>query len=154
MKRLHIHVSVEDLSRSIAFYSTLFGAVPTVAKKDYAKWMLDDPRVNFAISDRAPVAGVDHLGIQVESGEELAEVAGRLKAAGETTRDQGNTTCCYAKSDKAWVKDPSGIDWETFHSYGEAVLYGEGRGSEVSSATPKSACGIPSAEAGRARACC
>jgi catechol 2,3-dioxygenase-like lactoylglutathione lyase family enzyme len=125
MKRLHVHVAVEDLSRSIGFYSTLFGAAPAVVKDDYAKWMLDDPRVNFAISDRARVPGIDHLGIQVESGEELAELAERLKAAGETTRDQEATTCCYARSDKAWVNDPSGVRWETFHTFGEATAYGE-----------------------------
>ena len=121
MKRLHVHVSVENLAASIGFYSTLFGAQPVVVKDDYAKWMLDDPRVNFAISDRAAAAGVDHLGIQVESGEELAELAGRLKAAGEITRDQEATTCCYARSDKAWVNDPNGLRWETFFTFGEAT---------------------------------
>src|SRR5271154_2909601 len=125
MKRLHVHVSVEDLGQSIGFYSTLFGAAPTVVKDDYAKWLLDDPRGNFAISDRAAVAGGDHLGIQVESGEELSELAERLKAAGEVTRDQEATTCCYAKSDKSWVNDPSGLRWETFHTFGEATHYGE-----------------------------
>lgn len=125
MKRLHVHVAVENLDRSIGFYSALFGAAPAVIKTDYAKWMLDDPRVNFAISDRAAVPGVDHLGIQVDSNEELMELAGRLKAAGETTRDQAAATCCYARSDKAWVKDPSGLSWETFFSFGEATSYGE-----------------------------
>lgn len=125
MKRLHVHVAVENLDRSIGFYSTLFGAAPAVVKADYAKWMLDDPRVNFAISDRAAVPGVDHLGIQVDSNDELMELAGRLKAAGETTRDQEAATCCYARSDKAWVKDPSGLSWETFFSFGEATSYGE-----------------------------
>ena len=125
MKRLHVHVAVEDLGKSIGFYSTLFGAEPSVIKDDYAKWMLDDPRVNFAISDRARITGVDHLGIQVESGDELAELAGRLKAAGEVTRDQKATTCCYARSDKSWVNDPGGLRWETFHTIGEAVTYGE-----------------------------
>ena len=125
MKRLHVHVAVEDLAKSIGFYSTLFGTPPVVLKDDYAKWMLDDPRVNFAISDRAAAAGVDHLGIQVESGEELAELAGRLKAAGEVTRDQEATTCCYAQSDKAWVNDPNGLRWETFFTFGAATTYGE-----------------------------
>lgn len=125
MKRLHVHVAVEDLNKSVSFYSTLFGAEPTVLKDDYAKWMLDDPRANFAISDRARVAGVDHLGIQTETGDELAELAGRLKAAGEVTRDQEAATCCYAKSDRSWVNDPSGIRWETFHTFGEATTYGE-----------------------------
>ena len=125
MKRFHVHVAVDDLKRSVDFYSTLFGAEPVVLKADYAKWMLEDPRVNFAISDRARAPGVDHVGMQVESGEEFAELAGRLKAAGETTRDQEATTCCYARSDKAWVTDPSGVRWETFFTFGEATTYGE-----------------------------
>jgi catechol 2,3-dioxygenase-like lactoylglutathione lyase family enzyme len=153
MKRLHVHVAVEDLAKSIGFYSTLFGAQPVVLKDDYAKWMLDDPRVNFAISDRAGVAGVDHLGIQVESGEELAELAGRLKAAGEVTRDQEATTCCYAQSDKAWVNDPNGLRWETFHTFGEATAYGE----DEPGAAPKAACCAPAAKAetpAPAKVCC
>lgn len=153
MKRLHVHVAVEDLTRSVSFYSTLFGAEPTVRKDDYAKWMLDDPRVNFAISDRARVAGVDHLGIQTENGEELAELAGRLKAAGEVTRDQEATTCCYAKSDKSWVNDPQGIRWETFHTHGDATSYGEDE-PDVKLVT-KAACGAPSsAPAKTAASCC
>lgn len=126
MKRLHLHISVEDLDRSIGFYSTLFGAEPTVVKDDYAKWMLEDPRVNLAISQRDRVApGVDHVGVQAETSAELAEMASRLKAAGETTFDQEATTCCYARSDKSWVTDPSGVRWETFHTLGEATTYGE-----------------------------
>jgi catechol 2,3-dioxygenase-like lactoylglutathione lyase family enzyme len=156
MKRWHVHVAVEDLAKSIGFYSTLFGAQPVVLKDDYAKWMLDDPRVNFAISDRAAVTGVDHLGIQVETGEELAELAGRLKAAGEVTRDQEATTCCYAKSDKAWVNDPNGLRWETFHTLGEAVTYGEDEPDGVLAA-PKVACCAPAAKAetpALIKACC
>lgn len=125
MKRLHLHISVDDLTRSIGFYSTLFGAEPSVVKDDYAKWMLEDPRVNLAISQRTRVAGIDHVGIQAETGAELAEMATRLKAAGESTFDQEATTCCYAKSDKSWVMDPSGVRWETFHTMGEATTYGE-----------------------------
>jgi catechol 2,3-dioxygenase-like lactoylglutathione lyase family enzyme len=125
MKRMHLHVGVPELARSIEFYSTLFGAPPTVVKADYAKWMLEDPRVNFAISQRSAAAGVDHVGIQVESAEELAELSGRLKAAGATTFDQAATTCCYAKSDKSWVNDPAGVRWETFFTFGEATAYGE-----------------------------
>jgi len=125
MKRMHLHVSVPDLAQSIRFYETLFGAPATVVKDDYAKWMLDDPRVNFAISQRAARAGVDHVGIQVESQDELAELADRLKAAGENTFDEEGATCCYARSDKSWVTDPSGVRWETFHTFGEAVTYGE-----------------------------
>jgi catechol 2,3-dioxygenase-like lactoylglutathione lyase family enzyme len=124
MKRLHLHVSVPDLSQSIAFYETLFGTKPTVVKDDYAKWMLDDPRVNFAISQRERAAGVDHVGIQVDSTAELAEIAGRLKAAGAQTFEEAAVTCCYAKGDKAWVNDPAGVRWETFHTFGEATTYG------------------------------
>ena len=125
MKRLHVHIAVDDLERSIGFYSTLFGAQPSVLKDDYAKWMLDDPRVNLAISQRSRVAGVDHLGIQVDTDGELRELAARLKAAGEQTLDQEATTCCYAQSSKAWVNDPSGVRWETFFTFGEATTYGE-----------------------------
>jgi catechol 2,3-dioxygenase-like lactoylglutathione lyase family enzyme len=125
MNRLHLHIAVDDLDRSIGFYSTLFGAAPAVVKDDYAKWMLDDPRVNLAISSRGRAAGVDHVGIQAETGEALAAIAARLKTAGETTFDQTATTCCYAQSDKSWVTDPSGVRWETFHTFGEATCYGE-----------------------------
>ena len=126
MKRLHVHVAVDDLEKSIGFYSTLFAARPSVTKPDYAKWMLDDPKINFAISTRSGRAdGIDHLGVQVESDVELKELAGRLKAAGETTRDQEATTCCYAQSNKSWVNDPSGIRWETFFTFGDATTYGE-----------------------------
>ena len=128
MKRLHVHVADDDLERSIGFYSTLFAARPSVRKADYAKWMLDDPRVNFAISAKGRPGGVDHLGVQVESDGELRELAGRLKAAGGATRDQEATTCCYAQSNKSWVDDPSGIRWETFFTFGEATSYGEDEG--------------------------
>lgn len=125
MKRLHISVSVDDLDRSIAFYATLFGATPTVRKVDYAKWMLDDPRVNFAISARGRRVGLDHLGIQAETNDELSAIAARLAAAGESIVDQQQTVCCYARSDKAWVTDPSGIAWESFVTHGAATVYGE-----------------------------
>lgn len=126
MKRLHVHVGVEDLDRSIAFYSTLFGAGPTVTKGDYAKWMLEDPRVNFAISTgRHAEKGIEHLGIQVESSDELAEVYGRLKEADRPVLEEGATTCCYAKSEKSWIADPDGIVWEAFLTNGEATVYGD-----------------------------
>lgn len=125
MKRLHIHVSVDDLSRSIGFYTTLFAAEPTVAKADYAKWMLDDPRVNFAISTRGADAGLDHLGIQVETPEELREVYSRLRRADRPVLEEGATTCCYAKSEKAWIADPQGVSWETFLTSGESTVYGD-----------------------------
>ena len=141
MKRLHVHVAVDDLAASIGFYSNLFGAAPGVVKGDYARWMLDDPRVNFAISDRARTAGVDHLGIQVDTSGELEELAGRLKAAGMATRDQEATTCCYARSDKAWVNDPSGLRWETFFTFGDATTYGEDEpGAHDRVAAPAASC--------------
>ncbi|MBI1407958.1 MAG: glyoxalase/bleomycin resistance/dioxygenase family protein [Caulobacter sp.] len=150
MKRLHLHIAVEDLDRSVAFYSTLFGAAPTVTKDDYAKWMLDDPRVNLAISSRGRVAGIDHVGVQTETAGELADLAGRLKAAGEITHDQTATTCCYARSDKSWVVDPSGVRWETFHTHGEAVRYGEDEpGLATAPATAPPAAASPAACCGR-----
>jgi predicted enzyme related to lactoylglutathione lyase len=125
MKRLHVHVAVEDIADAVPFYATLFGVEPSVRKPDYAKWMLDDPRVNFAISARGRAAGVDHLGIQVEGEEDLAIIAGRLTAAGGTVVREHQTTCCYARSDKAWVTDPAGVSWETFLTHGPATVYGE-----------------------------
>ena len=125
MKRLHVHVGVSDLDRSIGFYSTLFGSEPTVVKGDYAKWMLDDPCVNFAISAANAAKGIEHLGIQAEDKEELAEVYGRLEVAGRPVLEEGATTCCYAKSEKSWVSDPDGVIWEAFHTTGEATVYGD-----------------------------
>ena len=126
MKRLHVHVGVERLDPSIAFYSTLFGTAPNVVKNDYAKWMLEDPRVNFAISTgRHAARGIEHLGIQVESPEELGEVYGRLKAADRPVLEEGATTCCYAQSEKSWIADPDGILWEAFLTNGEATVYGD-----------------------------
>lgn len=126
MKRLHVHVGVTDLHQSIGFYTTLFAATPTVVKDDYAKWMLDDPRVNFAISSGEHASkGIEHLGIQVESGDELAEVYGRLKAADGPVLEEGQTTCCYAQSEKSWIADPDGVVWEAFFTNGEATVYGD-----------------------------
>ena len=126
MKRMHVHVGVADLASSIGFYSTLFGTRPTVTKGDYAKWMLDDPRVNFAISsgDHAR-KGIEHLGIQVESGEELSEVYARLHSADRPVLEEGATTCCYAKSQKSWIADPDGVVWEAFLTDGDATFYGD-----------------------------
>src|SRR5712672_773587 len=127
MKRLHVHVSVDDLAQSTRFYSTLFAAKPTVVKDDYVKWMLDDPRVNFAISTRAGrTAGISHLGIQAEDEAELAEVYDRLARAERPIVEAKATTCCYAKSDKQWIADPQGVPWETFLTYGESTVHGEG----------------------------
>lgn len=143
MKRLHLHVSVPDIEQAVAFYSTLFDAQPTVLKGDYAKWMIEDPRVNLAISSRARAVGVDHVGVQVDNTEELSELASRLKAAGNETFDQEATTCCYAKSDKSWVTDPAGVRWETFFTMGDATAYGE---DEVMPETASACCG-PAPEA-------
>ena len=126
MKRLHVHVSVRDLEQSIRFYSALFAAEPAVRKPDYAKWMLDDPRVNFAISTRAGrAAGIDHLGIQAENGAELEELGVRLAQADVAITAQKGASCCYAKSDKYWTLDPQGIPWESFHTLDSAPVYGE-----------------------------
>lgn len=124
MKRLHVHVSVKDLGASIRFYSQLFAAEPTVRKPDYAKWMLDDPRVNFAISQRDGRPGVQHLGIQVEDRGELADVYQRLRRAERPVIEEGATTCCYAHSEKSWVDDPQGVQWETFLTTGQSTVYG------------------------------
>jgi len=141
MNRFHVHVRVRDIDESVQFYSTLFGTAPSVLKSDYAKWMLDDPRVNFAISAREALSsGVDHLGIQVETGNELRELAKRLKSAGEKTRDEEAVTCCYAKGNKSWVNDPAGVRWETFYTFGEATTYGEDTASEPSVAPSPAAC--------------
>ena len=124
MKRLHVHVAVDDLNSAIDFYSALFASEPSVVKADYAKWMLEDPRVNFAISNRGAKIGLNHLGIQVESEDELADVYGRLKKADGPVLEEGKTACCYAKSEKAWIDDPAGISWEAFLTTGESTNYG------------------------------
>ncbi len=124
MKRLHVHVSVKDLGASVRFYSQLFATEPTVQKADYAKWMLDDPRVNFAISQRDGKPGVQHLGIQVENRTELTEVYERLQRAEAPVIEEGETTCCYAQSEKSWIDDPQGVQWETFLTTGESAVYG------------------------------
>lgn len=125
MKRFHVHMHVSDLSQSIAFYSRLFAAQPTRVETDYAKWMLDDPRVNFAISARGAKTGLDHLGFQVDDADELAELKARAEAADMALLDEGATTCCYARSDKHWVTDPEGIAWEHFHTLGNIPLFNE-----------------------------
>ena len=156
MKRLHVHVGVEDLQASIRFYSTLFAAEPTVTKPDYAKWMLEDPRVNFAISSgRHAAKGIEHLGIQVESEEELAEVYARLRAADRPVLEEGATTCCYARSEKSWIADPQGVVWETFHTTGEAVDYGHGPelGRLVSETAGAQACCAPDLPAAEVQCC-
>ena len=153
MKRLHVNLSVADLDTSIGFYTALFSAEPTVRKKDYAKWMLDDPRVNFAITTRGERKGLDHLGIQVEDDGELAEVYARLKSADAPVVEEGETTCCYANSEKSWIFDPEGIAWETFLTRGESPVYGS---DGVKKLNPGSACcGRPQAsDAGKPGSSC
>ena len=125
MKRFHVHVSVDNLDESIQFYSTLFAAGPSVRQSDYAKWMLDDPRMNFAISTNRQPVGVNHLGFQVDSGEELRGMNAQLLAADSELVQENEQACCYARSDKYWVTDPTGIAWETFHTLGNIPVYGE-----------------------------
>jgi hypothetical protein len=163
MKRLHLHISVDDLTQSVQFYSTLFAAEPSVTKSDYAKWMLDDPRVNFAISTRNGGAGLDHLGIQVETPDELQEVYGRLRQADRPMLEEGATTCCYAQSEKSWITDPQGVSWETFLTTGESTVYGDSAdlGAIRTTAavcctpeTPQGACCAPKPELAATAACC
>lgn len=152
MKRLHVNISVSDLDSSVGFYNSLFNAEPAVLKEDYAKWMLDDPRVNFAITTRGERKGLDHLGIQVENDEELGEVYARLKTAGAPVIEEGATTCCYANSEKSWIFDPEGIAWETFLTLGESPVYGT---DIVKNANPDSACcGRPQPEAAKSGSNC
>lgn len=142
MKRMHLHVAVDDLAKSIHFYSTIFGSSPIVEKPDYAKWMLNDPLVNFAISQRGAKAGLDHIGIQVENEDELAEIKARLEAADMEMLTQQGTTCCYAKSDKHWVQDPSGIAWETYRTLESAPTFNNAADSNVA----ESACCAPAVQ--------
>jgi catechol 2,3-dioxygenase-like lactoylglutathione lyase family enzyme len=154
MKRMHVHVSVADIDKAIGFYSALFAAKPAVVKGDYAKWMLDDPRMNFAISTRGREPGLDHLGIQVEDKAELHEVYARLKEAGGTVIEQGETACCYAKSEKSWIDDPAGISWETFHTTGDSISYGDGSGENQARVAHAKACCVPQPAPATASACC
>ncbi len=152
MKRLHVNISVSDLDSSVGFYNSLFDAEPAVLKEDYAKWMLDDPRVNFAITTRGERKGLDHLGIQVENDEELGEVYARLETAGAPVIEEGATTCCYANSEKSWIFDPEGIAWETFLTLGESPVYGT---DIIKHANPDSACcGRPQPEAAKSGSSC
>jgi hypothetical protein len=142
MKRFHVHVAVHDLQQSIRFYSSLFGTAPAVAKDDYAKWMLDDPRVNFAISTRGGKAGLDHLGLQAETGDELEEIGSRLAQADVALLPQKGASCCYAKSDKYWTIDPQGIAWESFRTLDSVPVYGSDTRQEKKATK---ACCAPSA---------
>ena len=140
MKRFHVHVAVHDLQQSIRFYSALFGAEPAVKKDDYAKWMLDDPRVNFAISKRSSKAGIDHLGLQAENAEELDDIGSRLAQADVSTHAQKGASCCYAKSDKYWTIDPQGVAWESFHTLDSVPVYGQDTRLAVKPAQAAAAC--------------
>ena len=147
MKRFHVHLHVQDLQASIAFYSRLFSAQPARIETDYAKWMLEDPRVNFAISTRGSKPGLDHLGFQVDSTEELIEMKAAAERADMTMLDEGETTCCYARSDKHWITDPQGVAWEQFHTLGNIPVF-----NEVSQPAPGAACCSPAKPT--AVACC
>ncbi len=153
MKRFHVHLHVEDLGKSIGFYSALFAAEPTRVEADYAKWMLDDPRINFAISTRGAKAGIDHLGFQTDDAEELATLKARAESADMALLDEGETTCCYARSEKHWVTDPQGIAWEHFHTLGDIPVFSQTQKTDSASAccapTPGNA-GTPAASS----ACC
>ena len=137
MKRFHVHAHVEDLAASVAFYSRLFGCEPTRVESDYAKWMLEDPRLNFAISTRGARPGVDHLGIQTDTEEELAQMKAQAQAADMTLLDAGETSCCYARSEKYWVTDPQGIAWEQFRTLSDIPVFSE---RETAGREPRSAC--------------
>lgn len=143
MRRFHVNVAVADLDESVRFYSTLFAAEPTVLKGDYAKWMLEDPRINFAIETRSAAKGVSHLGIQVESSGDLAALRENLEAAEGAILDQPDVTCCYARSSKAWISDPSGVSWETFLTHGDSTNYGEETGLATVAEEPASSLSKP-----------
>jgi lactoylglutathione lyase len=143
MKRFHVHAHVEDLPASIAFYSKLFGAAPTRVESDYAKWMLEDPRINFAISHRGGALGIDHLGIQADTAEELVELKARAAEADMALLDEGQTTCCYARSEKHWVTDPQGIAWEHFHTLESIPVFSEAKPPEAPPASPCCAASAP-----------
>lgn len=145
MKRFHVHVGVTNLAEGIRFYSALFGVAPSVSKDDYAKWMLEDPRLNFAISTRAGKAGLDHLGFQLDGAEELASLEAQLKLASDNVIEEKGTTCCYAASDKSWVQDPAGIAWEAFHTLDSVAVFGEAPKIAGLKAVPvRSGCCTPS----------
>jgi catechol 2,3-dioxygenase-like lactoylglutathione lyase family enzyme len=156
MKRFHVHVAVDDLNANIRFYSAVFGAGPSVRKPDYAKWMMEDPRVNFAISQRGAKAGLDHLGLQVDTDEELSILRNQVGAAEIAMLDQPDATCCYARSDKYWITDPQGIAWETYHTLDKVEIYGA---DSPTKAGETAACCAPSSSARtekreRAAKCC
>jgi catechol 2,3-dioxygenase-like lactoylglutathione lyase family enzyme len=143
MKRFHVHLHVDDLQQSLAFYTKLFAAEPTRSESDYAKWMLQDPPVNFAISTRGHAAGIDHLGIQADNAEELSELKARAQAADLALQDEGETSCCYARSDKHWITDPQGIAWEHFHTLATIPVFNEQEQGATACCTPRAPAGQP-----------
>jgi catechol 2,3-dioxygenase-like lactoylglutathione lyase family enzyme len=150
MKRFHVHVAVSDLKQSIGFYSTIFGTAPAVEKSDYAKWMLDDPRINFAISHRSGSIGVNHFGLQVDSDDELRGLEAQLRQADASLLEEAGANCCYAQSDKYWITDPQGIAWETFHSLGSIPVFGIDSQEAAACCTPS----VVKAESSGAKASC
>ena len=150
MKRFHVHAHVEDLNASIAFYAKLFGAAPTRVESDYAKWMLEDPRINFAISARGGKPGVDHLGFQTDTESELAELKARAQAADMALLDEGETSCCYARSEKHWVTDPQGIAWEHFYTLASIPTFNAGAAAGEVAATEAKACCASESPRGKA----
>lgn len=154
MKRFHVHVHVGDLESSVRFYSALFGAEPAVLKTDYAKWMLDDPRVNFAITSGASKPAIDHLGFQFESDADLAAIGKRLVAAGQVVTKQENAVCCYAQGNKAWITDPSGVSWEAFRTLGESIAYGADIAPRAATSKPQAAESCCSPAPPSSSACC
>ena len=149
MKRFHVHVAVPNLIDSIRFYSTMFGSEPTLVKSDYAKWMLDDPRVNFAISQRSTRSGVNHLGLQVDTDDELQDLHTRLRSAEANVAEEKNTSCCYARSDKYWVTDPAGVPWESFHNLGSVEFY-----DDKTEANKQSGCCSPAQQTNAEKSAC
>lgn len=146
MKRIHIALTTGDLERSLQFYSALLGTEPTVRKDDYAKWLIDDPRVNLSVTERAGDSGIEHLGIQAEDRDELSALYEGADRAGAAVREEGDTTCCYARSEKSWVRDPQDVEWEIFHTYGESdTFYGNG---------DTTCCDEEAAVADESEACC
>lgn len=162
MKRFHVNLSVADLSASVGFYTELFGVPPAVEKSDYAKWMLDDPHINFALTTRGEQRGIDHVGLQAQDEAEFADIRAKLARAEGPVFDQGDVTCCYAESTKAWIRDPDGVAWETFLSHGESTVYGDGtranasRSSDTESAEEAGCCGRPTTKeiADSSDSCC
>lgn len=154
MKRFHVHVSVDDLAKSIRFYTSIFGVAPAVEKSDYAKWMLEDPRINFAISNRGGKPGVNHLGLQVDSPDELAALRAQVAHADIAADDEPGAACCYALSDKYWIEDPQGVAWETFHTLGDIPVFGKDHSAPDMQSAVSACCAPKNAETAATSKCC